>query len=70
MNLCEMKYSNGEFSIDKKYEKTLRDRIDMFRYSERTCKDLRLTFVTTFGVKPNEHKGIVNNEITLEDLFE
>lgn len=70
MNLCEMKYSNGEFSIDKKYEKTLRDRIDMFRYSERTCKDLRLTFVTTFGVKLNEHKGIVNNEITLEDLFE
>ncbi|MBR4342361.1 MAG: hypothetical protein IKP88_06620 [Lachnospiraceae bacterium] len=68
--ICEMKYSNGEFSIDKKYEKTLRDRIDMFRYSERTYKDLRLTFVTTFGVKLNEHKGIVDNEITLEDLFE
>ena len=70
MNLCEMKYSNGEFMIDKKYEKTLRDRIDMFRFSERTCKDLRLTFVTTFGVKLNEHKGIVDNEIILEDLFE
>ena len=70
MNLCEMKYSNGEFSIDKKYEKTLRDRINMFRYSERTGKDLRLTFVTTFGVKHNEHKGIVDNEITLEDMFE
>ena len=33
-------------------------------------KELRLTFVTTFGVKHNEHKGIVDNEITLEDMFE
>ncbi len=69
MNLCEMKYSNGEFLIDKKYEKLLRDRMAMFRHAERIGKDLRLTFVTTYGLKQNEYKGIVGNEITLEDLF-
>ena len=69
MNLCEMKYSNSEFLIDKKYEKTLRNRMDLFRHSERTSKDLRLAFVTIFGVKHNEYKGVVGNEVTLEDLF-
>ena len=70
MNLCEMKYSNEEYSIDKKYEKTIRERNSMFRHSEKTKKGLRCTFITTYGVKDNMHKEIVDNEILLEDLFE
>ena len=69
MNICEMKYSNGEYVITKKYEKELRERISMFRHVEKTKKALRCTFITTYGVKNNEHKEIVNDEIVLEDLY-
>lgn len=69
MNLCEMKYSSEEFKIDKNYEKTIRDRISLFKHTENTSKTLRCTFVTTYGVKPNEYRGIVDDEVTLEDLF-
>ena len=69
MNLCEMKYSSEEFKIDKNYEKTIRDRISLFKHTENTSKTLRCTFVTTYGVKPNEYRGIVDDEVALEDLF-
>lgn len=69
MNLCEMKYSNGEYAITKKFEKELCERTSMFRHVEKTKKALRCTFITTYGVKNNEHKGIVSDEIVLEDLF-
>ncbi len=69
MNLCEMKYSRAEFRIDRPYAERLRDRAESFRHHEKTKKTLRCTFVTLFGVKPNEYSGIVDDEITLEDLF-
>ena len=69
MNLCEMKYANDEFTIDKKYEKTIRERMSMFRHTEKIKKNLRCTFITTYGVKNNEYKGIVSDELILEDLF-
>ena len=69
INLCEMKYSNDEYSIGKIYEETIRKRASLFQYVEKTKKDLRITFITTYGIKKNEHSGIVDNEIILDDLF-
>lgn len=69
MNLCEMKYSSGEYIITSKYAREVQDRMSMFRASEKTKKDLRCTFVTTYGVKQNINSDIVANEVVLEDLF-
>ena len=69
MNLCEMKYSSGEYIITSKYAREVQDRMSMFRASEKTKKDLRCTFVTTYGVKQNTNSDIVANEVVLEDLF-
>lgn len=69
INLCEMKYSNEAFTIDKKYEKTIRDRNALFRHTEKTNKGLRCTFITVYGVRKNVHQGIVDDEVLLEDLF-
>lgn len=69
MNLCEMKYSQDEYVIEKEYEKILSDRISLFKSVSKTKKDLRCTFVTLHGIKPNKHSGIVNNSVTLDDLF-
>lgn len=69
INLCEMKYSLSEYIIDAEYEQKLRNKKSAFINATNTRKAVHLTMVTTFGIKTNAHSGIVQNEITLEDLF-
>jgi hypothetical protein len=69
INLCEMKFSLGEFEITKQYDERLRERTEFFRSSTKTRKSLHLTFVTTYGVKKNIYSGNVQSEVTLDDLF-
>ena len=38
-------------------------------YFSNTRKAVHLTMVTTYGVRQNSHAGIVQSEVTLEDLF-
>ena len=70
MNLCEMKYCQDEFVIDKVYDRTLRSRLALVRDKIKKTESLQLTFVTTFGVKQNLYSGIVQSEVILDDLFE
>ena len=69
INLCEMKFSVGNYSIDKKYEMNLRNKLVRFMATTEKRKSVQLTFVTTYGVVQNAHSGIINNEIILDDLF-
>ncbi len=70
VNLCEMKFTNKPFVIDKDYHDLLLHRIDMLReYLKDASKSIHLTFVTSMGVKQNMYSGIIQNEITLEDLL-
>ena len=69
INLCEMKYSLSEYAIDAEYEQKLRNKKSAFINATNTRKAVHLTMATTFGIKANAHSGIVQNEITLEDLF-
>ncbi len=69
INICEMKYSLDEFVITEEYERKLRNRISLFQHATKTKKALLLTFITTYGVKKNIHSSIVNNEVTMDDLF-
>lgn len=54
-NLCEMKFSESEFAIDKAYARELRHKRDTFRTITGTRKALFVTLVTTYGVRSNEH---------------
>lgn len=69
INLCEMKYSMDEYVIDSEYEETIRNRMQLFRHKNKTKKDLRCTFITVYGVKDNRHSYIVDNSLTIDDLF-
>lgn len=70
INLCEMKFSTGKFSIDKKYAENLRQKVSLFREYSGTRKSVFLTAITTFGVQENIHKiGLVQNEVTMEAFF-
>lgn len=69
INLCEMKFSQSEFEITKKYDEHLRQRMEKFRAATKTRKALHQTFVTTYGIKKNMYSGNVQNEVRLDDLF-
>lgn len=69
VNLCEMKFSIDTFEIDKAYESNLRNKLAQFMRLTGMKKSLQLTMVTTYGVAPGIHSGIVTNQVTLDDLF-
>lgn len=69
INLCEMKFSNEEYSISADYEKTLRNKINAFRLETKTRSALHLTMITTYGTTKNSHSGIVTSEVMIDELF-
>ncbi len=69
INLCEMKYANTEFAIDKKYDENLRNKKAAFQSESKTRKTIHLTMITTYGVKRNEYSGQVQSEVFIDDLF-
>ena len=70
IHLCEMKFSTEPYTITKDYEMKLRERMAIFREETKTRKTLLTTFVTTFGIKSGIHAGIVQQQVTLDELFD
>ena len=70
VNLCEIKFYNSQFEIDKDYELVLRNRINLLQTRLKKRDTIHLTLITTFGVKFNKYSGIVQQNITLDDLFQ
>ena len=68
-NLCEMKFASSEYVIDADAAAALREKIAAFKRETGTRNTCHVTFVTTYGVKRNKHSGIVQSEVTLDDLF-
>lgn len=69
IHLCEFKFSIEPYSITADYDKKLRTRMAIFRNATSTRKSLVTTFVTTYGVLPGRHSGIVHSQVTMDDLF-
>ncbi len=69
VNLCEMKYSLNAYDITPAYLQKLLSRREAFRQATSTNKALHLTFVTAAGVKKNAQSGMIQSEVTLDDLF-
>ena len=70
ISVCEMKFSNTEFAIDKAYAAALKYKLEIFRGQSKTKKALFLAMVTTYGIKNNMYSiGLVQNAVTMDDLF-
>ncbi|MBP9152209.1 MAG: AAA family ATPase [Flavobacteriales bacterium] len=71
INLCEMKFYNAPFTIDKTYAQNLRNKIAEFKNSSGTRKGTHLVMVTTFGTKENPYSlELVQKDLTMDCLFE
>ena len=69
INLCEMKFTNAEFVIDKKTDENLRNKQSIFAAETKTRKAVHITMITTYGIKRNEYWGNIQSEVTMNDLF-
>jgi hypothetical protein len=70
INLCEIKFYEHSFSIDKKYAADLGKKVFAFKQETKTRKQLFLTFISSMGLTYNEHSlGLVETQLTADDLF-
>ena len=47
----------------------MNDRLESFRLHTGTTKALHLTMVTTYGLRPGQYNGLIQSEVTMDDLF-
>jgi hypothetical protein len=70
INLCEMKFYNEPFQIDKKMAENIQKKVSVFSSETKTNKNIFITFISTYGLKSNIYSTqYIQNELTLTDLF-
>jgi DNA-binding MarR family transcriptional regulator len=69
VNLCEIKFCQTQFAINKGYEENLRNKIAAFKAETKTRKAVHLLMITTFGLQKNKYFSIAQREVALDDFF-
>ena len=69
VNLCEMKFSKGEYAIEKTDDDSMRHKSYRFSNSQKPYMAIHTTLITPFGVKQNMYQYSVQNVITSDNLF-
>jgi len=69
VNLCEMKFSDGPYVIDKQEHDALVNRRETFRSVTGCRKGIHLTMITAEGLVHNAYWNDIQAEVVLDDLF-
>ena len=67
--LCEMKFSQGKFSVGRDYAEKLQERIRRTMEFTDNEKPVISVLVTTYGIERNDYAGRFQKVITMQDLF-
>lgn len=71
INLCEIKYSDHLFSIDKSYAKQLINKVDVFEYRFPIKKQIFIVLITTEVLKPSIwSQDLIAQVVNLKSLYE
>lgn len=71
MNLCEMKFHNAPFSLDKGQYLNLKNKIAELKKDTGTRKNVFVVLVSTYGIKDNAYSNeVVHNSLEISALFE
>lgn len=70
INLCEIKYSSGQYVLDKDEDLRIRNRQADFVAETKTRYAVMPVLISTFGLKANSYSGGIQLQITLDDLFQ
>ena len=69
-NLCEMKFTNEEYTLDAEEYGKIQKRLAQFQKESGTKNAIHVTLVCGTGYKQNKYSGIIQNVITGDDLFD
>ncbi len=70
MTLCEIKYTEKPFVIDKSYAAVLENKLLLFKKHTKTTKQLFLSMICANGLKKTIYsEELISGVVTLEDLF-
>lgn len=69
VNICEMKYSDGEYELKADECVNLKHRREAYIEDEKFKGSVFLTLVTPHGALHNAHWNDIQSEVTLDDLF-
>lgn len=70
INLCECKFYNSEFTINKEYASKLRNRKQAFIENTKTKKTVFNTLITNLGAVRNEYfLDVIDVDLTVSDLM-
>lgn len=70
ITLCEIKYTNTPFKIDKQYAAILRNKIATFIKQTKTTKQVFLAMISANGLAKSKYVDeLVDSVVTLDDLF-
>lgn len=69
INVCEMKYSETEYTVDAQFDRKQKRKISDFVKKTKTKYAIHSTLITTYGVNNSPYIGDVQSIITSEELF-
>ena len=64
-----MKHSTNVFTIDRDYATNLQNKLEAYQELSKDKRTLHLVMVTTNGVAHNNNYNLIQNEVTMDDLF-
>lgn len=68
-NICEIKYSQNEYALNKTEYQKIIDRCENFSIGTQSKKGIHVTMITTFGLTKNTYSDVAQSEVTMNDLF-
>lgn len=69
INLCEVKYTEAPFVIDKDCSSNLINKRELFREAVKTKKAVTIVLISAAGVKKNAYYDVARRMISGDDLF-
>ena len=70
INLCEIKYTQSEYSITADDDRKIRNRMAAFARESKTRSSIIPTWITSYGLFQNVYSAAVSYQVTMDDLFE
>lgn len=69
INLCEMKYTQGEYVLTENEYNALYEKSNVFKNHSATTKGVSLMMITSYGLKRNAWANDISIQLTIDDLF-
>ena len=70
ISICEIKWSQDEFTIDKETDASIRHKVSQFVNETKTRKAVQTVLITTYGLKHNLYFDTVQNVVSADQSFE